>query len=336
MMSSASRFPRRPVLLTQELDQLRSLLRLVAADNPFYTQKFEAGEVSYSIRHIGDMAESIPLTTRQELIADARANPPFGTNLSYAVSRYAHCHQWQDEAGLHWCWLDTAASWSAMAATGAEVFRAAEVGPEDRVFFLSSYEQQSGTWLPLESGALGGSLCFSAAGLDVQGRWEAIQRLGPTVVVGAAADFRALAEAAPAGVAGAQAPSVRLALGGGRPGEAEAVRVQAARLWPEARVWDYVALPETGVVAFECPARPGVMHLAEPAVFPEIVDPATGRSLDSGEGELVLTTLFRAGSPLVRYRTGCRAALCPDTACECGRHQLAVEGGIGALPAQPA
>ena len=187
-----------------------------------------------------------------------------------------------------------------------------------------------------ESGALGGSLCLSAAGLNVEGRWEAILRASPTVVVGAAADFRALAEAAPAGVAGAQAPSVRLVLGGGQPGEAEAVRVQAARLWPEARVWDYVALPETGVVAFECPARPGVMHLAEPALFPEIVDPATGRSLDSGDGELVLTTLFRAGSPLVRYRTGCRAAICADTACECGRHQLAIEGGITSVPAQTA
>jgi phenylacetate-CoA ligase len=49
----------------------------------------------------------------------------------------------------------------------------------------------------------------------------------------------------------------------------------------------------------------------------------------SGErGELVLTTLFRTGSPLLRYRTGDLVKTALDTVCECGRSELALEGGI--------
>ncbi len=54
----------------------------------------------------------------------------------------------------------------------------------------------------------------------------------------------------------------------------------------------------------ECEARDGY-HLREADLFVEIVDPETGRPLPDGEsGEIVVTTLTRAGMPLIRYRTG--------------------------------
>lgn len=54
----------------------------------------------------------------------------------------------------------------------------------------------------------------------------------------------------------------------------------------------------------ECDARDGY-HLREADLFVEIADPETGRPLPDGEsGEIVVTTLTRAGMPLIRYRTG--------------------------------
>ncbi len=54
----------------------------------------------------------------------------------------------------------------------------------------------------------------------------------------------------------------------------------------------------------ECEARDGY-HLREADLFIEIVDPKTGRPLPDGEsGEIIVTTLTRAGLPLIRYRTG--------------------------------
>src|SRR5439155_23779728 len=101
-------------------------------------------------------------------------------------------------------------------------------------------------------------------------------------------------------------------------------------------------MTEVGPVTYECPARPGVLHVMEGAYFAEIVEPATGKPLAEGQtGELVLTTLGRIGSPLLRYRTGdlVRSSPRPSTldprpstlsrsACPCGRSELALEGGI--------
>jgi phenylacetate-CoA ligase len=71
-------------------------------------------------------------------------------------------------------------------------------------------------------------------------------------------------------------------------------------------------------VAFECPYKRG-MHLWEDSYYLEIVDPITGSSLSDGEeGEVVLTTLNREAVPIIRYRTGDIASVCPGE-CDCGR-----------------
>ncbi len=71
-------------------------------------------------------------------------------------------------------------------------------------------------------------------------------------------------------------------------------------------------------VAGECSERAG-MHVNEDHFFPEIIDPATGELLPAGElGELVLTTISREATPLVRFRTGDLTRL-DYTPCPCGR-----------------
>jgi len=71
-------------------------------------------------------------------------------------------------------------------------------------------------------------------------------------------------------------------------------------------------------VAGECEHRAG-MHLNEDHFLAEIIDPATGVVLPEGVmGELVLTTISREATPLVRFRTGDLTRL--DYApCQCGR-----------------
>jgi phenylacetate-CoA ligase len=71
-------------------------------------------------------------------------------------------------------------------------------------------------------------------------------------------------------------------------------------------------------VAGECQYRVG-MHLNEDHFLAEIVDPATGQVLPAGAmGELVLTTISREATPLVRFRTGDLTSL-DYSPCECGR-----------------
>ncbi len=71
-------------------------------------------------------------------------------------------------------------------------------------------------------------------------------------------------------------------------------------------------------VAFECPEQTG-LHLWEDHFHMEIIDPDTGKTLPEGEwGELVLTSLLRTATPLVRYRTRDLTRIIPG-ACPCGR-----------------
>jgi len=71
-------------------------------------------------------------------------------------------------------------------------------------------------------------------------------------------------------------------------------------------------------VAFEC-AQKNNMHLWEDAYIIEIIDPETGERVPDGEeGELVLTTLCRQATPLLRYRTRDLTMVLPEP-CPCGR-----------------
>jgi phenylacetate-CoA ligase len=71
-------------------------------------------------------------------------------------------------------------------------------------------------------------------------------------------------------------------------------------------------------VAGECLARTG-LHVAEDHFLVEVIDPVSLRPVDPGQpGELVVTTLSREATPLVRYRTRDLTALRPGP-CDCGR-----------------
>lgn len=72
-------------------------------------------------------------------------------------------------------------------------------------------------------------------------------------------------------------------------------------------------------VAMECIAAKKGMHIQEDHFLAEIINPSTGEPLPPGEtGELVLTTLTKEGSPLIRYRTRDITSF-DTTPCKCGR-----------------
>jgi phenylacetate-CoA ligase len=71
-------------------------------------------------------------------------------------------------------------------------------------------------------------------------------------------------------------------------------------------------------VSVECPQHNG-LHIQEDHFLPEIIDPKTGERVEEGEtGELVLTTLTREATPVLRFRTGDITSLKTDE-CSCGR-----------------
>jgi phenylacetate-CoA ligase len=81
-------------------------------------------------------------------------------------------------------------------------------------------------------------------------------------------------------------------------------------------------------VSSECEAKDG-LHINEDLFYPEIIDPETGKTLPDGEkGELVLTTLTKEGTPIIRFRTRDITYLVRGK-CVCGRTTVRMHRLLG-------
>jgi phenylacetate-CoA ligase len=325
----AEAFPKRLALLTSQTHQLQALLAALLPANAFYSAKFDAAAVRRRIANLAQFHE-FPFTFKYELVQDQQEHPPYGTNLTYALDRYVRCHQTSGTAGAPLRWLDTAESWNWMLGNWEQVLRVAGVTRSDRVLCAFSFGPFLGFWLAYEAALRIGSLCIPGGGLSSAARLRLILDHGVTVLCCTPTYGIHLAEVAAREKIDLGTSPVKLMIVAGEPGGSIlATRQRLSELWPGLRVFDHHGMTETGPVSFECPARPGVLHIIESGYIPEVVDPATGTLAAVGQaGELVLTTLGRTGSPLLRYRTGDLVKPSLETVCECGRSDLALEGGI--------
>ena len=324
---SAGDFPTREEIAAQQLEQLRSLVAELFPANPFYTKKLQSLGVTFDIASLEDFSARFPFTTKQELVEDQKLNPSFGTNLTYPLERYTRFHHTSGTSGAPLRWLDTPESWDWMLESWTKIFFAAGVKAGDKVYFAFSFGPFIGFWLAFESAAKLGCLCLPGGGLGSASRVRDIVELGATVLCCTPTYALRLAEVAAQEKIDLKKSRVKTIIVAGEPGgSVPAIRSRIEKLWPGARVFDHHGMTEVGPVTHECPAQPGVLHVIESAYCAEVVEPASGKPVREGEtGELVLTTLGRTGSPLLRYRTG---DLVKRGKCGCGRHELALEGGI--------
>ncbi len=327
----------RAAIRTQQLRRLRELLAATIPANPFQTRRL--GSAADPLRKVGSLSEfsrRTPLTSKDELVEDQRRHAPFGTNLTYPLSRYTRCHQTSGTSGTPLRWLDTPESWDELVAAWTEVLRAAGVAAGDRVMFAFSFGPFIGFWLAFEAAESLGALCLPGGGLTSAARLRLLLDLEATVLCCTPTYAIHLAETARAERITLAASRVRCLVVAGEPGGSiPATRAHLETLWPGARVFDHHGMTEVGPVTYECPVQPGVLHVMEEYVFAEVLDPCSGTPVSANQrGELVLTTLARIGSPLLRYRTGdlVQPRHAPEDLnaplCACGRATLALEGGI--------
>jgi phenylacetate-CoA ligase len=324
--------PDREAIRGTQLEQLRALVAELIPANPFYSRKLQTAGAGFDVASLEDFSARFPLTTKAEIVADQLAHPPYGTNLTYPIERYTRLHQTSGTSGSPLRWLDTPESWEWMIESWTEVFVAAGVNARERVMFAFSFGPFIGFWLAFESAQRLGCLCIPGGGMRSELRVKAILENSVTVLCCTPTYAMRLGEVLAAS-GRANESRVKLIIVAGEPGGSiPATRQRIAELWPGARVFDHHGMTEVGPVTYECPASPGVLHVIESAYCAEVIDPATGRPATAGE--LVLTTLGRTGSPLLRYRTGDHVRLrLPDAGgdlspCDCGRHELALEGGV--------
>lgn len=312
---------------------LRELLAAILPSNKFYRRKFAdvgpSGMLAFSrdgyVSADVDLSQ-LPFTTKADLVADQTAHPPYGTNLTYPLDCYTRMHQTSGTTGVPLRWLDTAASWERFIGCWLQIYRLIGLRTDDRLFFPFSFGPFLGFWGAFEAGVRVGCFCVSGGGMSSSARLRSIVDHGVTVVACTPTYALRLAEVAQQECIALEQSAVRMLVVAGEPGgQIPATRDRIERAWG-ARVVDHWGMTEVGALGVECPTRPGGLHLLSDECIAEIVATDGAPVADNQVGELVVTTLGRLGSPLIRYRTGDLVrAVAGDC---CGRDWVRLDGGV--------
>ena len=321
-----------------QLERLRHLIGELLHGNRFYAPRLRAAGLDADLPDIETFTARLPFTTKAEMVRDQQAHPPYGTNLTYPLERYVRFHQTSGTTGGQPLrWLDTAESWNGQLQVWQRVFEVAGIGPGHRVFIPFSFGPFLGFWAAFDAARQLGCLTLPGGGLSTLGRLRVIvdnrvHAVCCTPTYALHLGQTAVAEGLDLAAAGVRAVIVAGEAGG----SVEATRREIERLWGGntgedgvTRVYDHHGMTEVGPVSYPNPRFPGVLHILEESFLAEVLDPATGRPVAPGEvGELVLTTLGRVASPLLRYRTGDLVRISTQSVESLGFADLALEGGI--------
>lgn len=311
---------------------LGRLIARLRSTNEFWKERLERGGVDRTIGSIAEFVDRMPLLSKAELAQDQEQHPPYGSNLTFPLDDFRRLHQTSSTTGNPLRWLDTSEDWSALLDAWQVVFEAAEVAATDRLFLASSFGPFIGFWMAWDAAIRIGCLCIPGGGMNSITRLRAVLANEVTVLCCTPTYALHLGETArQEGINLSKAKVRRIIVAGEPGGSVPAIRARIEQMWPGARVFDHHGMTETGPVTFECPGNPGSLHVIESHYLCEVIDPQSRRPLppnDASEGELVVTTLARTGSPVLRYRTGDIVRAVRGKRCSCGRWTMRLMGGV--------
>ncbi|MEC9331983.1 MAG: AMP-binding protein [Verrucomicrobiota bacterium] len=313
-----------------QLAEIQKLLTEILPTNKFYNKKLSHTEVNKTIQSLDKFREHCPLTTKSELVSDHQKNSPFGSNLTFPLERYSRAHKTSGTSGKPITWLDTSESWQWMVDNWCDIFNASGVNSKDRIFFAFSFGPFIGFWLAFEAGKKLETLNIPGGGLSSTARLQSIFTHQANVLCCTPTYALRLAEVARAEGIDLNNSPVRSIIVAGEPGGSiPSTRNALETAWPQSTIFDHHGMTEVGPVTYQCPDKAGLLHVLENAYLPEIIDTRTNKAVQANEaGELVLTTLGRHGSPLLRYQTGDLVKASESKRCTCGTFNLGLEGGI--------
>lgn len=301
----------------EALDRWNALLERVRERVPFYRERLPAGR----LRSLEEVAE-LPFTTKDDL----RLGYPYAF---FAVPReqVVRVHMSSGTTGRPVVAGYTQADLQLWAECMARVLSAARAGQADVVQNAYGYGLFTGGFGFHMGAELLGCLVVPTSSGVTQRQVMLMRDMGSTILACTPSYALVLAEAVAREGAGGEL-QLRAGFFGAEPWT-DGMRRQIERgLSLEA--FDIYGLTELGGpgVAVECSEHQG-LHVFEDHFFFEVVDPETGQPLPAGEeGELVLTSLQREASPVIRYRTRDRTVLV-DELCPCGspfRRMLKLRG----------
>ncbi|HST23231.1 MAG TPA: AMP-binding protein [Blastocatellia bacterium] len=314
-------------LRQRQNERLRLLVSELAANEFYKAKAHRAGIKLEEIKSAEDLL-ALPFTTKTELVEEQQSHPPFGRLLTYPLSAYRYFHQTSGTTGRPLKCLDTAESWDWWTRCWGYVYRGAGVSADDIVFCAFSFGPYLSHWAAISGAWHVGAMCVSGGGMNSGQRLQAILDNRCTILVCTPTYALHLAEVAKEQGIDLRSSSVRRSIHAGEPGASLPNVNRAIEQSWGATCFDHAGATEAGAWAFDCEAQTGAIHLNEAEFIFEVIDPASGQSIDAGNrGELVITNLGRSCMPVLRYRTGDLVEM-TDERCDCGRSFARIKGGV--------
>ena len=293
-------------LAEKQLTALNQLIEVVGSSNSFYKAKLEACQGMGGFESLEAFSERMPFTTKAEIAEDHKCNPPYGTNLSYPKGQYTRIHQTSGTTGQPIAWLDTQESWSWLLDNWKLIWKACGAKKGDVAMFPFSFGPFLGFWSAFEAAAQAGIRCIPAGGQTSLQRLQTINRYQPDwLCCTPTYALHLLSVAQKEGIDLSSGPVRRIIVGGEPGGSVPEVKSRIEEGWGGAKLFDHHGMTEVGPVTYSDPERPELLRAIHETYFIEVLDTESGKPTLPGDvGELILTTLGRAASPLIRYRTG--------------------------------
>lgn len=309
-----------PELEAHQLQRLNALLARVLPANRFYAEKLGSARQLESLAEL----EQLPFTFKAELL-----DPPPGalaTNLTHEPQRYVRYHQTSGSRGRPLVVLDTVEDWQWWTNGWQYVLDAAEVQPGERLLMAFSFGPFIGFWSAFDAAIDRGCLAIPGGGMNSLSRLELIRSAGVTALFCTPSYALHLAEVAAEHQTQAAHLGVRVLILAGEPGgSVTATRQQIAEVW-NAAVLDHCGASEIGPWGYG-DFQGGGLFVNEAEFLAEFRSLQNGGPAAEGElSELVLTTLGRIGSPVIRYRTG--DVVRPTWPASAKRRFVYLDGGV--------
>ena len=329
----------RAELIAIQNDKLRALTPFLYENSAFYRRRFDRlGLAPTDIQTVDDL-EKWPVVDKSEMMADATANPPYGTYSTIGeaewadrgwmlfsssgstgvprVFRYTHTDR------FYWEWANARALYSMGIRRGDSVFPMVGFGPHVWI------------WGAMYAFARMGIAVIPGGGMDAEARARAVDRFRPTVIAGTPSYALYLGRTMERLGLDPRGSSVRTLFTAGEPAMGiDRTRERLEELWG-CRVVEFYGCTEVSphVGGFSCDAsvRPGettFTHLLEDVQIWELVDADSRARVPEGErGLTVCTSLNSESSPQLRFLVG-DYTVYDSGVCACGRTHVRAMGSF--------
>jgi len=314
----------REELETLQLKRLQIQCERVYANVPFYRKAFDQTGIHPSdIKSLSDVCR-LPFTEKQ----DMRDSYPYGL-FAVPIDSIVRLHASSGTTGRATVVGYTRRDLDNWAELMARSLAAAGLNSQDFIHNAFGYGLFTGG-LGVHYGAeLLGATVIPVSGGGTKRQVQLLRDFGATGITCTPSYSLYLAEAALAAGVDLRTLPLRIGVFGAEPWT-EAMRASIEELLGITAVNIYGLSEIMGPgVAQECAIAKHGMHIFEDHFLAEIIDPVTGDVLPPGSvGELVITTLTKEGSPLIRYRTRDLTSM-DYTPCACGRTHVRLSRIMG-------